>query len=726
MKRFLFPILFIFSATTAALACGPFAREYHPDSYFTYRVQGNDMEGAAYPEAVSREEQKKQNLQSWAELTSDKIPLSEIEEVVYDWSFGKMRYQAASFKTEKSSNEFMAWLQEHNDREVVDFLLLAKECESLRAKQNTAWYYFYPGDTICRQLSDLVQRAKAYRKKRLRDRYAVQELRAWFGMREYDKCLSFWSKKKRDFHPGIIKDLAVGYVAGAYMRMNQYDKACQLYIDNGLMGDALLCKKGMDSWQLFQQVYQINPDHPWLLSGMQSRIHKMERWEGLDEQDYGPLYSEVKEIVAGRRCKDLSPWLYTAAFLSDKVGQHDSAWYYICRAETEVGTADLKDAIRVLKIYLRTKTVGQYTQDYENELYSDLVWLDTKIVGNLTPEIAGNISWAGIDNHICGYSQYYWSDMMRKILISQVVPLCIRSNYKARALEYLNMADNRIFGLLDKMYFSDWVYNPATGDYDEIEKVMTLSEYRLSADFHNGYDYMNDLFFNLDSLGIQHIVNMVNRMEHPKSPLDHFLKERSYTDLQYFYDIIGTQLIASMRYEEAVGYLERVSDDFQRSRNVFSYCKVDPFTEKKLKSLSPTYKLDFAREMASLQKQIKSEQNPNRKAELMLKLSKGMMNSTDKDCWPLTSYFRGSADFCPGNSQYQGNLTKALLAAADENKKKAFALFTDKEKKAKAYYEWKMFKSAAAQCPGTKTAAFVKGHCDNLRDYDAIYLGVMN
>ena len=45
-------------------------------------------------------------------------------------------------------------------------------------------------------------------------------------------------------------------------------------------------------------------------------------------------------------------------------------------------------------------------------------------------------------------------------------------------------------------------------------------------------------------------------------------------------------------------------------------------------------------------------------------------------------------------------------------------MFTDKEREAKAYYEWKMFKTLVKKCGNTTTAEYVKGKCDNLYDYD--------
>ena len=62
-------------------------------------------------------------------------------------------------------------------------------------------------------------------------------------------------------------------------------------------------------------------------------------------------------------------------------------------------------------------------------------------------------------------------------------------------------------------------------------------------------------------------------------------------------------------------------------------------------------------------------------------------------------------------------LESELSNRAERIKREAFALFTDERRAAKAYYEWKMFKTAVNRYPKTETAKFIQGHCDVLKDY---------
>ena len=206
-------------------------------------------------------------------------------------------------------------------------------------------------------------------------------------------------------------------------------------------------------------------------------------------------------------------------------------------------------------------------------------------------------------------------------------------------------------------------------------------------------------------------------MQHPLCPLDKFLNERSYDDPLFLYDIIGTQLIGLMRYKEACKYLEKVSPKFNASRNIIIYCNIDPFTGKRLAKPDNLYKLHFAQKMYALEVAARNNKNNNDKAEAMLAYARGLQNSVGEQCWPLTTYYWGCFSCYPLYSNYQRRLISDIATRAKDVKKKAFRLFTDKERAAKAYYDWKMFKTLATKYGNTTIGKYVKGKCDNLCDY---------
>ena len=239
----------------------------------------------------------------------------------------------------------------------------------------------------------------------------------------------------------------------------------------------------------------------------------------------------------------------------------------------------------------------------------------------------------------------------------------------------------------------------------------------MSKKFVNNYDYQNDLFINMDSLGVGTLQRLTYRMAHPQCPLDTFLNERSYTDPQYFNEIIDTQLISQMRYGEAEKYLQKVSGAFNRSRNVYEYCRFDPFTAKETGKKDEHYKLHFAQKMAALEQEISQCKDPDTKAELLLQYARGMRNSFSQIGWPLTSYYWAVMYNFPFHSRYQRQMKQKGIERYEQIRDHAFTLFTDQERAAKAYYNWALFKSAVKRFPETLTAKFIQGHCDELKDY---------
>lgn len=715
----------VLSATAvSALACGPYARSYLAEEYYMFRACGDNMDGRI---SDGVEDERTANCRAWAALTSADIPLEDIQQVVYKWNLQQIEeLQNATkdgMKDYAADNIFATWIVRHQDLEVAAFLLLAKQNETVRLASIDPWYYAVEGDEVSMELNRIAQTADTYTGTRLRDRYTLQAIRALFSLKRYEDCLNVWMEHRSDFSDNIIRTLTVDYVAGVYRRLGKKNLARELYLSVEDYSGAYSCSDTDKSY--YEWLFEISPEDESMALYLQRRIHIFENkchtdwpegWFEDDLKECRELYAFITKCI---RQKPAEPalWYYAGAFLADKLEKKDEALRYIRQARKARCTSeDLASSIRVLDMYFAAKYADRYSWALENRMFRDLRWLDGKIVDGLDDATKEKIEKKGFSNHICGFSQYYWNDMMRKVVIGQLVPLCIQSGYKTRALQYLNMADNRLFQLVPdhtltwrgKLVDHDWVWLPDT--------TMTMTDYRAAVAQHNEYDYSNDFFVNLDSLGVRYVQRLAKRMEHPLGAFDRFLTERSYGDRQYLDDIIGTQLIAARRYEEAIPYLERVSREFNMSRNVYPHCNIDPFTEER-KGADAYYKLHFAKEMASLKKTIARTKNPDDRAEAMLRYARGMQNAVGDQCWPLTSYYWGDFVCYPFYGQNQQTFITAATAKAEQMKREAFKLFTDDERAAKACADWLMFKTAVSRYPNTETAHNVQGSCDCLVDY---------
>ena len=584
---------------------------------------------------------------------------------------------------------------------------MAKKCEQTRAKQCSAWYYPVQGDEENTLLMEIVEKAKEYKGKRLFDRYTLQMMRALISLRQYNECLNIWLERKNFFHKGVIEEMAKNYAAGAYYHIGEITKAKRMFTETGDICSYVFCMnkegKTYNRYDMLPILYQRDPNDKRLFYLIQYMIHYDIEGYGLDQKHLNTLYDFTLNVLDEGKAKNLAGWYYTASYLSDKLCDTVQALKYIRQARELPAGQDLKDAIRVFDIYLKAKSATKYDTDFENYLYNELSWLDQKIVMNLDSVTKKRIIRYGMTYRKCGFSLYYWDDMMRKILLSQVVPKCIVSGYQVRALQLLNMADNRLFNLVGKVY--DYVAD-SIRDWRNSQRICCSyrSRWRLDYFSYNRYDYGNDFFINLDSLGVQHIERLVVRMQNPLCDFDRFLNERSYVNMEYFYEIIGTQLLAAMRYKEAIHYLSQVSDEFMQTTNVYPYYKPEP----------KDYKLNFAKKMYALEQKIKTLKNPNDRAECMLTYAKELQNSIGPR-WYLTRYYDGYWSNYPFYSQYQTDLYDNAVKKFEYMKQKAFKTFTDTERAAKTC--WRLFSRVARENPPAKTMEYIREHCDVLSDY---------
>ena len=107
----------------------------------------------------------------------------------------------------------------------------------------------------------------------------------------------------------------------------------------------------------------------------------------------------------------------------------------------------------------------------------------------------------------------------------------------------------------------------------------------------------------IDTVGVSHLIAYTERLQKPQTAFDRFINQRSYTDTDYFNEIIGTQCLREMRYADAIKYFSKVSAAFQYSLNTYKdgFMKWNPFSHggERLPDNSD-YKYNFAREMYSL------------------------------------------------------------------------------------------------------------------------------
>lgn len=729
--RYLLISLFAILATSEALAC--WESWYDPSGYYMYRVF--EKEPAAKMEIGRNFPDIEENCIGWQKLSSENIPLEDIYKVIYTIPLKDLQ-KICNNRRVKHENKFVVWIAQQ-DRALLDCILLAKTNEYIRVKHNSRWYYPTMNIGIDMTLEDVVEKALSAKDARLRDRYLLQAVRALFSLTRYEECVALWDNEVSKLpEDNLMRQLIQPYIAGAEFRLNHTDRAMEYFAHIGDVESLYYCANQLghptSKVGILEMVCRYAPNSPYIAQSLQRYIREVEP-DGATFGSYGSGYVEEQERARRDRIKWLRPfclkmaknskvenqalWYYTAAFLSDLAGETATASYQLSLAEKSKSSAYIDESIKVLRIYLDAK-LSKYDASYEAKLFEQIKWLDSKIAGNINDEVRHEVH-RGYKLY-SGESFYYWNDMLRRIVLAEVCPRMLKAGKTTRALQLANMADNRLFNLVDRRELYGWIETKDGYEYS-VENSYALKQYRYSENF-NSIDYSNHFFEMVDSLGANSAKRYLQNVMNPTSEYDRYLNARGYTGKDYLNDIVGTQYIREMRYGEAVKYLANVSEAYNRHHlNVIMqydpFCVAREFVESDFDT-----RYEFAREMYSLEQAIKSEKDPNIKAQKMLKYSIGLRNSFDR-CWPLTQYYRGFSYWgCVTGEKRDWENDKYTTAAkqkAQQYAKLACQTATDKEVAANIHYELCNFKTVAEKYPNTEKGTLVRGKCDKLIDYHA-------
>lgn len=720
-------------------ACGPYY--YAPGEYFMYRVSEDYLPywRESRNSITSSDFDWQQNCALWRNEAGVEISIEDVRSLVYHASLADLR--ALSKASSPSANPFGAWLQK--DREAMDFLLLAKECETVREEISSPWYYPKKRggeDEASIALENISARALAYKGRRFRDRYLLQAERALMSLRRYDDCINVWNAAEQAGIPeGLIKRMAARYVAGAYEHIGDADKARQIYGQAGDIVSLLMLVPPAEEDDDIEAVAAFCTDSPGLRDYIANEV-KMGQWdrEELSTQREEDTYVEKRRRrllrsydvcmrMAGRKQtvgRDF--WYYTAAFIQHLLGNDKMASTLLSGAEANPSDPLIGESVRVFRIYLDAQ-LTPFSASYAGAMVSRLGWLDGKIVSAYREAERDCIS-SGIYMMKSNISFCYWNDMMRKIVLGVICPKLKAGRQASLAAAFAVMADYRLLelvGVLDDGYYDrDWTYHT---------QRRTLEEYRLESRF-NDYDYSNESFALVNAIDPDDLVRFVRMLEHPSGTVERFLAARGGGDALFYREVLGTKLLREMRYSEATEYLASVPVSYQKRLNLDKegYFRYDPFSvTRKAAEYCGDYKLSFARRMAALEEQIKKERDPDRKALAMFRYATGLRNSGGI-CWPLTQYGKRYDDDAqtyerdarlygpPSAPEPKSDFLKSqerLGMRAAELFVQALSMAQDPEVLARMHYELKNLRTIMTDFEGTKAWRELKGGCDTYRDY---------
>ena len=719
-RIFLGTSILLLTLSVKVFACGPWY--YDPQTYLMYRPYSYPSEEWEYNTGA------RENCLLWQRQCKTTASTEDIYQIVYKTNLEDLKgLLNHSFKARKltKSNAFAHTLW--NDREAAELLVLAKECEIARSDLNSPWYYPATKNERPCGLDQIASKAGDYKGERFLNRYALQRIRALFSLREYDECLNYWNDVSASLADDINKRMAERYIAGAYLRIGETETAKDYYLKLRDTDGLYFCFRDVQTpWE--EVLYQYAPDCKELREWMSSKIKYDEHlfydtyddyWKegsvpGEDEEKCKELARFCARIASEGRVKDPDFWYYSQAYLMFMAGKPAEASSLLSKASKSSGSQEMKDNIRVFSLYLDS-VLKPWSLSYENEMIEGLKWLDGMIVSHLDEAKRETIE-SGVYKMGINLSYYYWNDMMRKIVLSSIVPKLLNNHRETSAIRFTNMADNRLLNLVGKSRV--WYQDKDSKEW--VEEDLTISQVRTGRLF-NEHDYSNALFELIDTLDVVHLERYVASLDKAGTKAESFLDKRSYTEKAFFQEVIGTKHIREMRYKDAVRWLSMLPKSFQTRLNTYKegYLNFDPFAQSKQKMRSNNeYKLAFAKKMADLESSIANEKNTSERARKTALYATGMRNSVSI-CWGMSFYRKSVADI---DTEYFGptyfsRKQEVVFSKSEKLFQQAIRNCPGRETAASILYELGNMKTVAERFPETKSASIIKGECDKLVDY---------
>ncbi len=707
-SQLLSSLILIAACAIESYACGPYNPIIPTPEFF----------GLIGPHKNMSEYDREENLRLWQSLTSDRIPLADIEQVVYSDSQSHF-YDYTGYKP--TDNLFYIYLNNSCDGEITDLLGTSKGLEERWREIRSPWHYprkrDHSGDTG--DFHDIIERCKSYNGERLKDRYALQVTRALFASRDYASCIEYTDSAFADIpDSNLMKRMAQRYAAGCWSRLGDKNRA-----------DSIFAKSG-DIWSIsvedpVKYMAERNPNAPQLIDYI--------RGSATDTTFMSGVRPIVVELLRNNKVSCRGDWNFIMAYIDNEFNNNKSvARQNIHKAlKQKFSSEELESLARAYKMKLDAQ-VGDLS-----DLLTDLKWLERK-TDLLNPDAEE------------------WIRRCRNIIYVDWVPMLWEKKDYGTAILLCAYADNLA---PSEQWHEAW---PKVGShvYWSPTQVLNISEMRESEEYTNHVDYGSLSFQMMGSLSSAQLAFVYNRIL-ADTPLYTFLRSKARTDKDYYYELIGTLALREENYSRAITYLSEVCEHYLKTMNIDKggYLCRNPFTpypsrwevrspsyagaepwESESQAMShtiksnPKAKLDFARKMQEYKRQMTYGHTSDERGLARMMYAVGRRNSFE-ECWALTQYWRGGCcgifepdlqywedDFAQRRYAFLYDYEKTIGHKAtekiyDDELKASLAMLTTDEAKAMAQFTLNNLKTIIKYYGNTSIGQYIKTSCDNWQSW---------
>ena len=725
MRLKLFLISIFFLVDLSAMACielGPVDPKYH---WIFYTGYSTDYIFYNQPwQQTLNERFREENINFWYNYVGKTVSRKAVEDALYN----------EYLLNDMTTNEFFKYLINNKEqyKEALQYWLSLKathknDFKELRWKISAWWYPesntqsgWWEGNDPkendpAKRLMDLSvlkirsldeQCIQQCKNRDIRNRYVLQVIRKYFYAADYEKCVSIWKSYGKRIPASALRTQCLNYYGGALLRSGHKAAAATVYAQIGYFDVHLHYEPA-----ILREVYEAQPNCKGFEFMVQQFVNQyFDKPNKTKSNDFNVL---AEDILREKKTKNPALWKSAQAALAYINQNMDEALRLLAASEKMQGSTIVKENIRMMRL-LFNSTRTDIDSLYEETLYPDLKWLTNNIKSDLRKadycydddsydyEFYWNVSASNLALH-------RWK-VFRRVVFLGVVPHFERLGQSYKCIAYWNFYnevnhwDKRVRDFARQGKLTVEEERPYYGRYKH--PVIYRGTYSSSHCERLNFDYNRELFNYLDSTNVKNVLQYVDFLRSGgKTPAEKYLIVNSYRDLNYFYELIGTQYLRKTQYQTAIHYLQKVSPNFLKTQNISEYIgpNRNPFaelwiTKNEVKgifklSFNPAEeyaqnpsKLTFCRLMLRLRNESQSAKTEEERANAAYAYALGLYQSSLGYAWALENYYcdwYNSADYLESlpsyfAKDYQKKMLKIQQKKVDQWLNKAMKYDADK------------------------------------------------
>lgn len=265
------------------------------------------------------------------------------------------------FEKDEDENIFISTLRKQGKTDALQLVKLNFELKQLTGSASD-WYY---RKATPAEYNALLTRIDALRLTGdLSRRKTFLKMRCLFALKDYDACMRLWDMFVSKWEDSPLKQRAYGYVAGIYFRKGQFEKAMQIYFEQGDAGSIRMCVNRILQNSTIEQEYEKDANAPILAHFLEDYANYFyhstfdEFWKS-DEKE-NPIWSAVnrqrekmlklaERVIQEGKTNDPQMWQAFIGFVQLAKGEDNQAYQSLSKAE-QMKKGVMADRIGIYKL----------------------------------------------------------------------------------------------------------------------------------------------------------------------------------------------------------------------------------------------------------------------------------------------------------------------------------------------------------------------------------------